>query len=183
MGAASRRSSSAAPFVLAIALLCSACSGVAGQATGQVMRTPDEVFRETERIAAGRPWSPETAARLTGASLQRVAAESSDLVTVFRGPSATGMFESVELRVPAATMRAQGNILILNVRPGSRVASGDVHDRMGEPKTVKDGSVHGDDPWFMIYARPWGELSFGFKNGANQELVTLVLDATGRTAP
>jgi len=139
------------------------------------MSSSDDVFRQTERIVAARPWSLESIAKVTGGRLQRVPEESTERVTVFRG-SAAGPFQLVELRVTGAS----GNMLVLDVRPGPPILARDIRSRFGEPASIMDSDAHGTGPWYIVYSKPWGELSFGFKNDGNKELVRLVVDESGR---
>lgn len=159
-----------------------ACTRLAGEGAGQAMRTPDEIIRFADSVMQSPPWTPERVAKVTGARLDRDAQRSNENFTVHQSaPAASGAFQRVELRVASAASGAKGNLLIVDLRGGSGVTEAQVEAKFGEPEDIEPPSPHAEaSPLYLIYVRPWGKVSFGFKASGNRELVRLVLDATGQ---
>lgn len=128
-----------------------------------------------------RPWTPESLGTITGARLVENADESNASFRVYRSAGAQGNFKSVELRVPTTGSAARGGLVILDLRPGNGVFANEVQRRFGEDFEVTPPSLHAPaSPSYIAYAQRWGKVSFGFGSTGNQELVRMVLDATGQ---
>ena len=162
-------------------LFAGACAGVAGQAAVQTMRNPDELLNAADRIIAARPWAPDMLGKAVAAKIERVADESDEYFSVYKGEPADGPFRSAEIRVPGPASSEKRTRVVLAVRDGIVIAMRDVTTRFGEASNIRVSPAHAKSaPSYIDYVRPWGTLSFGFKKSGSRELVEILLDANGK---
>lgn len=175
-----RRTSSDLLWWGLVLLTAMACTHKEDEAAPMTKPSDNEILERVTEIAGRRPFRAGDIEKLTGASLEKVDAESNAYFTVFRAAEgATPMFTAVEVRSPTDRSIGKGGMVLLDVS-GECVTKAVVGDRFGKPESaVAEPPRHGmpaDSPAYFVYRQDWGVVRLGFSR-ATKCLAKVVLDA------
>lgn len=142
------------------------------------MDTSNELLNKIDSLADGRPLSSISVARHLETILRPAEERSTEYTLIYVGGSdAAGMFEEVELRLPASARPTGSQLLILTVSRASCVKESEIIERYGHGElSLPTPRQPPDSPVYRVFPRAWGKLSFGFARDGSACLREVVID-------
>jgi hypothetical protein len=146
------------------------------------------LFDALERLIAALPLDPFKVARALGTRLERHAEADTGAIEVHRQAAdiQDGPWQSAELRMPDPDIGTGALLLNLALRPGSGLDQAAVTARFGLDFTTRVPSPRdapGQVPVYLVYAKPWGQLSFGVSADDARILTRITVSASPLPAP
>lgn len=147
------------------------------------MALTDRLLEKIDGLAKGRALSSAGIAKALGVMLQPAADQSTEFTLLYVGGSDPAqMFENVELRMPGPSSENRSQLLILTVNQHNCVKMDEVIHRYGAAELeVPTPREPPESPSYLVFRKPWGELSFGFARDAKACLGKIVIDVQAPT--
>jgi hypothetical protein len=144
-------------------------------------RVATMMFDELDRLIALPVLTPENVAQVTGVAWTPGAETRSMAYRMLGGTGAAGrLVKTADLRVPLQGSDARGEILVLDLAPGSGLTLADVVARVGRTNDIEIplAAAPPTDPVYYRHRVGAALVSFGIARSKAHEVVSIVIDRT-----
>jgi len=144
-------------------------------------RVATMMFDELDRLIALPVLTPENVAQVTGVAWTPGAETRSMAYRMLGGTGAAGrLVKTADLRVPLQGSDARGEILVLDLAPGSGLTLADVVARVGRTNDIEIplAGAPPTDPVYYRHRVGAALVSFGIARSKAHEVVSIVIDRT-----